>query len=84
MRTEAIVNRKLASFRLNENLLASLKIAAKRENRSVNNFVESALMQIVYRKSNKVTLAAIKESMEDKNMTTLDMTNIETFLKSLE
>jgi hypothetical protein len=41
-------------------------------------------MKIVYRKPNKETLAAIKEAKEDINMTELDMTNLDTFLKSLE
>jgi len=84
MRTETLVIRKLTSFRLNEDLIANLKLAAKIENRSLNNFVESALMKVVYRKPNKETLAAIKDAIDDKNLTDIDMTNIDTFLKSLE
>ena len=84
MRTETLTNRKVTAFRLNEDLLMRLKKEAKKENRSLNNYVESALMGIVYRKPNKVTLAAIKEAQEDKNLTEIDMTNMQTFLKSLE
>ena len=84
MRTETLSNRKVTAFRLNEDLLIRMKAEAKKENRSLNNYVESALMRIVYRKPNKVTLAAIKEAQEDKNLTEIDMTNMQTFLKSLE
>ena len=83
MRAETLVNRKLTSFRLNEDLLASLKIAAKIENRSLNNFVESALMKVIYRKPNMETLAAIKEAMDDENLETLDMDNFDSFIASL-
>ena len=84
MRSEALINRKVTAFRLNEDLLIRLKAEAKKENRSLNNFVESALMGIVYRKPNRVTLAAIKEAQEGKNLTEIDMTNMQTFLKSME
>ena len=84
MRTGTLINRKVTAFRLSEDLLIRLKAEAKKENRSLNNYVESALMGIVYRKPNKVTLAAIKEAREDINMTEIDMTDMQTFLKSLE
>ena len=83
MRTETLTNRKLTSFRLNESLLERLKVQAKKENRSLNNYVESALMRIVYRKPNVTTLAAIKEAQESDNLETLDMDNFESFVASL-
>jgi len=83
MRTGTLVNRKVTAFRLNEDLLIRLKAEAKKENRSLNNYVESALMGVVYRKPNKVTLAAIKEAQEDKNLETLNMENFESFIASL-
>ena len=83
MRTETLTNRKVTAFRLNEDLLMRLKKEAKKENRSLNNYVESALMGIVYRKPNKVTLAAIKEAQEDKNLETLNMENFESFVASI-
>jgi len=84
MDTALIIPRKQTAFRLNESLLERLKIEAKKENRSLNNFVESALMKAVYRKPNATTLAAIKEAQEDINLTDIDMTDMQTFLKSLE
>lgn len=44
---EAIV-RKPASFRLRTDLLESLKENAARENRTLNNYVESVLLDFVY------------------------------------
>ena len=84
MRTEAFINRKATAFRLNEDLLVRLKLEAKKENRSLNNFVESALMALVYRKPNKTTLAAIKEAQDGINLTEIDTTDMQTFLKSME
>ena len=83
MRTEILINRKVTAFRLNEDLINRLKVEAKKENRSLNNFVESALMAIVYRKPNKTTLAAIKEAQESDNLETLNMENFESFIASL-
>lgn len=40
--------RKPTMFRLKADLVERLKIAAKLENRSLNNYVESVLMDIVY------------------------------------
>jgi hypothetical protein len=82
MNTKAVVNRKQTAFRLREDLLKYLRIAAKKENRSLNNFVESTLMGI-YFKPNKVTLNAMKEASEDKNLETLDLDNFDTFVASL-
>jgi hypothetical protein len=83
MRTETLTNRKVTAFRLNEDLLARLKVEAKKENRSLNNFVESTLMGLVYRKPNNTTLAAIKEAQENNNLETLNMENFESFIASL-
>jgi hypothetical protein len=84
MGTETLVNRKQTAFRLREDLLNRMRTAAKRENRSLNNYVENTLMDIFYRKPNKETLEAIKEAREGKNLSEIDMTSMETFLKSLE
>lgn len=58
---ETIV-RKPASFRLRTDLLESLKKNAARENRTLNNYVESVLLDIVYHSPNDETIAAIKEA----------------------
>ena len=71
---EAIV-RKPASFRLRTDLLESLKKNAARENRTLNNYVESVLLDIVYNSPNDETIAAIKEAKlnnHEKTYTNVD------------
>ncbi len=78
------LDRKQTAFRLRKDLLERLKIAARKENRSLNNYVESVLMDAVYRDPNDETLAAMKEAEEGKNLTKVDTSSFESFLKSLE
>ena len=60
-------NRKPASFRLRADLLENLKRNAARENRTLNNYVESVLLEVVYREPNDVTKAAIAEAKSGRN-----------------
>ena len=59
--------RRPASFRLRADLLEGLKRNAARENRTLNNYVESVLLNIVYDEPNDVTKAAIKEAKSGRN-----------------
>ena len=83
MHLQTLTNRKQTAFRLNEDLLNRLKIAAQKENRSLNNYVESVLTGIVSLKPNKETLEAMKEAGESDNLATLDLDNFENFVASL-
>lgn len=65
MRTTVI--RRPASFRLRADLLEGLKRNAARENRTLNNYVESVLLDIVYNEPNEETKAAIEEAMNRKD-----------------
>ena len=60
---ETTIRRKQTSFRLRTDLLDDMKVAAARENRTLNNFVESLLLNSMYHEPNEVTKAAIKEAM---------------------
>jgi hypothetical protein len=62
---ETTVVRKATSFRLRTDLLEGLKRNAARENRTLNNYVESVLLDVVYREPNQVTKAALKEAMNN-------------------
>lgn len=64
---ETIIRRKQTSFRLRTDLLDDLKISAERENRTLNNFVESLLLNYMYSEPNEVTKAAIEEAMSGHN-----------------
>lgn len=81
--TGFLMNKKQTAFRLSEDLLNRLRVEAKKENISLNNYVESVLMDVVYRKPNKETLEAIKEAKEEKNLETLDLKNFKKFVASL-
>ncbi|EKA78474.1 MULTISPECIES: hypothetical protein [Bacteroides] len=74
--------KKLTAFRLNSDLLDTLKSAAKREHRSLNNYVECLLMDIMYNEPNEETQAAIKEARSGKNLKEVDTSSFENFIKS--
>ena len=64
---EMTIRRKPTSFRLRGDIIEGLKRNAARENRTLNNYVESVLMDVVYGEPNEVTKAAIREAMSGKN-----------------
>lgn len=78
------VIRKQTSFRLREDLLKVLQQEARKANRSLNNYVESMLMEIVYSEPNEETKAAIKEARSGKFAGTIDTSSMEAFIKSCE
>ena len=77
------VIRKQTSFRLREDLLQVLQEQAKKANRSLNNFVESTLMDAVYSEPNEETIAAIEEARLGKFAGTIDASSFKAFMKSL-
>lgn len=78
------LDRKQTAFRLRKDLLERLKIEARKENRSLNNYVESVLMDVVYRSPNDETLAAMKEAKEGRNLEKLNLDTLGDYVKSLE
>ena len=80
---ESAISRTQTAFRLSNELLKRLKIEARKQNRSLNNFVESVLMDAVYRTPNAKTLAAVKEARENDNLETINLDNLEGFIDSL-
>ena len=64
---ETTIRRKPTSFRLRGDIIEGLKRNAARENRTLNNYVESVLMDVVYGEPNEVTKSAIREAMSGKN-----------------
>ena len=77
-------DRKQTAFRLRTDLLDRLKVAAMKENRSLNNFVESVLLDAVYREPNEETLTAMKDAKGNGNLETLDLDNFEKYVESLK
>jgi hypothetical protein len=80
---DAIIERKQTSFRLSTDLINRLRQAAVKQNRSLNNFVESILMDVVYNEPNEETKEAIEEVKTGKFAGTIDMSTFDTFMKSV-
>ena len=59
--------RKPISFRFKEDVIVRLKERAALANRSLNNYVESVLLDVVYNEPNEVTKAAIEEVKSGRN-----------------
>ena len=78
-----VIERKQTAFRLSTRLLNKLREAAERENRSLNNYVESVLMDAVFSNPNKLTFAAMKEARENRDLETLDVNNLDSLIASL-
>lgn len=77
------VIRKQTSFRLREDLLQVLQEHAKKANRSLNNFVESTLMDAMCSEPNEEAVAAINEARSGKYSGTIDTTDFDSFMKSI-
>lgn len=80
-----IALKKNQSFRLSVDLIERLKQLAKRQNRSLNNYVETLLLDAAYHEPNATTLAAMKEveSGTLNDAPELDITSIEAMEKSM-
>lgn len=81
---ELAINRKSTMFRLREELIDRLKQLAARDNRSLNNYVETILMEVAYNTPNATTRAAMAEAQNDESLTTVNMDSYESFLQSLD
>ncbi len=63
---EAAIPKKATMFRLSVELIDRLKEMAKREHRSLNNFVECVLLDVAYNEPSEETNEAIKEARSGK------------------
>lgn len=77
------IQKKAQSFRLPIELIERLKKMARKQNRSLNNFVECALLDLAYSKPNEETLAAIEEAKSGKLQGPLDVSSVEAMYKSM-
>lgn len=82
---DAASPRKNQSFRLSVELIERLRQLAKRQNRSLNNFVETVLLDAAYSEPNEETLAAMKEveSGSLRNSAPLDLSSVEAMERSM-
>ena len=73
----------LTSFRLNTHLVERLRELAKKSNRSLNNYVETLLLDIVYHEPNDETIEAIEEVRSGKTLEAFDRSELEKLISSL-
>lgn len=80
-----IALKKNQSFRLSVDLIDKLKQLAKRQNRSLNNYVETLLLDAAYHEPNSTTLSAMREAESNlmDSVPSLDMSSIEAMEKSM-
>lgn len=77
------IPKKAQSFRLPVDLIERLKSMARKQNRSLNNFVECALLDIAYSEPNAATRAAIDEARTGNLQGPLDVSSVEAMYKSM-
>lgn len=84
MNAQAITNEKTTtSFRLNSNLVERLRSMARRNNRSLNNFVGTILFDVAYNEPNGETIEAINEARSGKKMDRFDMAELDAMISAL-
>lgn len=82
---EVVAQKKATMFRFNADLIERLKEMAKREQRSLNNFVECILLDVAYNEPNEVTKAAIEEAQSGKlrKVPPVDTSSAEAMFRSM-
>lgn len=76
-------SRTRASFRFQPALMERLKIEAKRNNVSVNSFVDTMLSDMLYFTPNETTVGAMKETLSGKYAGVIDTSTKESFISSI-
>ena len=81
---ELSIQKKATMFRLPTDLVERLKEMAKKEHRSLKNFVECVLLDVAYSEPNEVTKAAIEEAKSGRlrNVAPIDTSSVEAMFKS--
>lgn len=82
---DVVLTKRNQSFRLSIELIERLKLMAKRQNRSLNNFVETLLLDAAYYEPNAETLAAMKEAESGalRDAPEIDTSSVEAMVKSM-
>lgn len=82
---EIAIQKKATMFRLPSDLIDRLKEMARKEHRSLNNFVECILLDVAYSEPNETTKAAIEEAKSGKlrNVDPIDTSSVEAMFKSM-
>lgn len=81
---DIVLEKKAHVFRLPVYLLDKLKELAKKDRRSLNNYVECLLLDAVYHEPNEETIAAINEVKAGRLEGPIDTSSVEAMLKSMD
>ncbi|MDR2147111.1 MAG: toxin-antitoxin system protein [Tannerella sp.] len=65
-------------------LVQRLKEAARRERRSLNNYIENILYNVIEEQPNQETIQAINDAKNGIGMKAVDTSSLEAFMKSLD
>lgn len=77
------MRRRRASVYMQPHLMNTLRERASQMNTSLSGYIESILLDSVYREPNATTIAAIEESRAGIYAGTVDTSNMEAFRKSM-
>ena len=77
------LEKKAHVFRLPVSLLEKLKELARKDRRSLNNYVECLLLDAVYNEPNEETLASLEEAKAGHLEGPFDTSSVEAMLKSM-
>lgn len=79
------LTKKNQSFRLSVDLIDRLRQLAKLQNRSLNNFVETLLLDAAYSEPNETTLRAMEEARSGalRNTAPVDLSSVEAMERSM-
>ena len=76
-------NKTTTSFRLDSQLLERLRTLARRNNRSLNNYVETVLFDVAYHEPNEETIEAINEVRSGKKLDSFNRDELEKMIAAL-
>ena len=77
------LEKKAHVFRLPAYLLDRLKELARKDRRSLNNYVECLLLDAVYHEPNEETIAAMNDAKAGKLAGPIETSSVEAMLKSM-
>lgn len=80
---EITLEKKAHVFRLPTYLLDKLKELARKDRRSLNNYVEGLLLDAVYHEPNEITRRAFEEAKAGKTEGPIDTSSVDAMLKSI-
>ncbi len=83
MATQGTISKKVTSFRFKPELMESLRKNAAKENRTLNNYVESVLLEHEFNSPNAETRAVMEEAERGEYAGIIDTDHFDDFWNSI-